>query len=123
MLRVRYAGYAAAVHMRSSARCLTRRPCAACSPLGRLIMAQWRQCSDLAPPSPVAPQQPAADSSVQASGLSGRTKRLLRGMGSLVSRSSLQCGEDGGGLRSSGKCWAALPPLLHSEIGAVLMGN
>ncbi len=76
-------------------------------------MAQWRQCSDLAPPSPVAPQQPAADSSVQASGLSGRTKRLLRGMGSLVSRSSLQCGEDGGGLRSSGECWAALPPVPH----------
>jgi hypothetical protein len=71
----------------------------------RLIMAQWRQCSDLAPPSPVAQQQQQSTAdSVQASGLSGRTKRLLRGMGSLVSRSSFHlCSEDGGALRTSGK--------------------
>lgn len=66
-------------------------------------MTQWRQCSDLAPPSPVV-QPSAADSSVQASGLSGRTKRLLRGMGSLVSRSSLHhTDEDAAALRSSGE--------------------
>lgn len=66
-------------------------------------MSRWRQCSDLAPSSPLAPPPGAADSSVEASGLSGKTKRLLRGVGSLVARSSFHhSSEDTGGLRSSG---------------------
>ena len=62
-------------------------------------MSQWRRCSDLAPPSP----EPGGEEpgSVQDSGLSGRTKRLLRGVSGLVHRASGHGGGDDGGPRCS----------------------
>lgn len=63
-------------------------------------MSQWRRCSDLAPPSP----EPGGEEpgSVQDSGLSGRTKRLLRGVSGLVQRASgHHASEDSGMGRSS----------------------
>lgn len=64
--------------------------------LRRRIMAQWRQCSDLAPPETEPPAQEEANG-----GLTARTqsvKRLLRGMSSLVlprSSDEPQEGDDG----------------------------